>query len=167
MRPLRTTIAGAMAALALGAAACGGNDDAADTRMAPGTIADGPAVGGSASGTGVTAGALRVTEVWLGRAMRGDTAVVDDIDDFARTDTIHAVVRHEGAAQGSSITARWTFEDGQVVDERSETVTGVADRPGYAHFMISNPAGWPVGDYRLTVLVDGREVETEDFEVQG
>ena len=166
MRALRTTLAGAVAALALTAAACGGDRDAdgLDTAVAPGTVGDAPVAGAPAPGN---ASALRVTEVWLGRAMRGDTAVVEDIDDFARTDTIHAVVRHEGAAQGVRVTARWTFQDGQVVDERSETVTGVADRPGYAHFMISNPAGWPVGNYKLSVLVDGNEVESEDFEVGG
>lgn len=159
---IRATATGLVAALALGVAACGGNDDVAvvDTGLvgtpAPATV-DQPAA---------AATALRVTDVTLGRAMRGDTAVVDDIDDFAPNDTIHAVVRHEGAAQNTTITARWTFQDGQVVDERTETITAAGTGPEYTHFMITKGSAWPAGDYRLHILVNGQEVETEDFEVK-
>ena len=161
-RILRATMAGSAAALTLVAGACN-RDSAADdvaTRTQPGAV-DQP-VGGATA----TAG-LRVTDVALGRAMRGDTAVVEEIDDFRPNDTIHAVVRHEGAAQNASVTARWTFQDGQVVDERTEQVTGTADRAAYTHFMISKPGGWPRGNYKLTVLVNGQEVESEDFEIGG
>jgi hypothetical protein len=102
----------------------------------------------------------------LGRAMRGDTAVVEDTDDFGVSDTIHAVVRHEGAAQNATITARWTFQDGQVVDERTETVSPTGTGAAYTHFMIAKPTAWPKGDYKLHILVNGNEVETEDFKVE-
>ncbi len=161
MRTLHRTIAGVAAALTL--AACGGNDDAATTTADTGLGTAPPATAPAAS---AGAGDLRVTEVDLGRAMVGDTAVVEDIDDFAPTDTIHAVVRHEGVANGATITARWTFEDGQVVDERSETVTSTAGTTGYTHFMITKATPWPTGDYTLRVLVNGVEVESEDFEIQ-
>lgn len=156
----RTALTGLVAALALGTAACGGDaDDQVATDTAIGTTPmDQPTA---------AAPALRVSEVWLGRAMMGDTAVVEDIDDFAATDTIHAVVRHEGAAQNATITARWVFEDGQVVDERTETVSPGGTTASYTHFMIAKPTPWPAGDYRLHVLVNGQEVETEEFEVQG
>ena len=158
-RILRSTLTGAIAAVALTAAAC--NRDAAvddETRTAPGTV-DQPA---AAPAPGAT---LRVTDVALGRAMRGDTAVVDEVGDFKPADTIHAVVKHEGIATDARITARWTFQDGQVVDERTETVSPSGTGPAYTHFMISKPGGWPTGDYKLTVLVNGQEVETEDFEI--
>ena len=156
MRTLHRTIAGVAAALAL--AACGGADD--DTTMADTGLGTVPPA------TAPAAGDLRVTEVDLGRAMVGDTAVVEDIDDFAPTDTIHAVVRHEGAANGATITARWTFQDGQVVDERSETVTATAGTTAYTHFMITKATPWPTGNYTLRVLVNGNEVESEDFEIK-
>lgn len=156
MRTIHRTIVGLAAAFAL--AACGGDrDDAATTDTALGTAP--PA-------TTAPAGELRVTEVNLGRAMVGDTAVAEDTDDFTPTDTIHAVVRHEGAANGATITARWTFQDGQVVDERSETVTAAAGRTAYTHFMITKATPWPAGNYTLRVLVNGAEVESEEFEVK-
>ena len=157
MRTIHRTIAGVAAALAL--AACGGNDDAATTTADTGLATAPPA-------TAPAAGDLRVTEVDLGRAMVGDTAVVEDIDDFTPRDTIHAVVRHEGAANGATITARWTFQDGQVVDERSETVTATAGQTAYTHFMITKATPWPTGNYTLRILVNGNEVESEDFEIK-
>ena len=160
LRTLRTSLVGAVAALSL-TAACNRDRGAAEadtaTRTAPGTV-DQPA----APSTNV----LRVTDVALGRAMRGDTAVVEELAEFGVRDTIHAVVRHEGAAQGATIAARWTFQDGQVVDERSETVSPTGARAEYTHFMISKPSGWPKGDYKLHVLVNGNEVQTKDFEVK-
>lgn len=146
--------------------ACGGTDTARDDvgmGGAPGSTAE-PA---AAPAPGATPGAsmLRVTDVALGRQLRGDTAVVDEVDDFRPNDTIYAVVRHEGGAAGAQITARWTFEDGQVVDERTETVSPTGAGTEYTRFQISNPSGWPPGNYRLTILVDGQEVESEDFEV--
>ena len=159
MRTLHRTIAGVAAALAH--AACGGDDDAAATAdTALGTVP--PATAPAAP----AAGELRVTEVNLGRAMVGDTAVAADVDAFTPRDTIHAVVRHEGAATGATITARWTFQDGQVVDERTETVTAAAGATAYTHFMITKPTPWPAGDYTLRVLVNGNEVESEEFTVR-
>ena len=160
MRSLHHTLAGVAVALLL--AACGGGgDDAATT----GDTALGTAPPAAAPTTS-EAGALRVTEVDLGRAMVGDTAVVEDVEDFAPTDTIHAVVRHEGAANGATITARWTFQDGQVVDERSETINAAAGATAYTHFMITKATPWPTGNYTLRVLVNGTEVESEEFEVK-
>ena len=157
MRTIHRTIVGVAAALAL--AACGGGDDDAAT------TAD-TALGTAPPATAPATTDLRVTEVDLGRAMVGDTAVVEDTDDFAPTDTIHAVVRHEGAANGATITARWTFQDGQVVDERTETVTAAAGGTAYTHFMITKATPWPAGNYTLRVLVNGSEVESEEFSVR-
>ena len=156
MRTLHRTIAGAAAVLAL--AACGGGDDAATVDTGLGTAP--PAAAPAATD-------LRVTDVHLGRAMVGDTAVAEEMEDFAPGDTIHAVVRHEGAAAGATITARWTFQDGQVVDERSETVAaGAAGAVAHTHFMIAKATPWPAGNYTLRVLVNGTEVESEEFEIK-
>ena len=158
IRTLRNALVGVAALAAL--AACGGDtatDDAVDNL--PGVAAD------PAAAPAPTASALRVTEISLGRALQGDTAVVEDMDDFSPNDTIHAVVRHEGAGSGVNITARWTFEDGQLVDERTETVSPAGAGAAYTHFQIANPGGWPPGSYRLTLLVDGQEVESEEFEI--
>ena len=158
MRTLHRTIAGVAAALTL--AACGDRDAEATADTALGTV---PPASAPAS---PAAGDLRVTEVDLGRAMVGDTAVVEDIDDFTPRDTVHAVVRHEGAATGATITARWTFQDGQVVEEQNQTVNAAAGSTAFTHFMITKTTPWPTGNYTLRVLVNGTEVESEEFEIK-
>ncbi|MGH7444636.1 MAG: hypothetical protein ACREKM_07155, partial [Longimicrobiales bacterium] len=109
---------------------------------------------------------VRVTEVELGNAIGADMRVSDDddTDDFGPNDTIYASVATTGTATGSTLTARWTFEDGQVVDESSQTIT--PNGPAVTEFHISKPDGFPAGSYQVEILLDGTSVETRDFEVQ-
>ena len=155
-RILRSPLAAVVAALALATLACNkdsANDEVAITPDTSGMVATAPA----------PTATLNVTDVSLGKVMVGDTAVTDATDDFAPGDTIHAVVRHDGPA-GATLTARWTYQDGQVVDERTETLAAAG--PHTTHFLITKPSGWPAGDYKLHVLVNGSEVQSEDFKVE-
>lgn len=110
--------------------------------------------------------AVRVTDVELGRSIDAQGRIADnaDTDDFARTDTIYVSVNTEGSAAGARLTARWTFEDGQVVDETSRTLS--AGGPATTEFHISNPGGFPAGRYTVEIQLDGRTVETEEFTVR-
>ena len=114
-------------------------------------------------GVETAAAPLAVDEIRLGNAIGGDRRVTTETDDFRPTETIYASVRTSGTAQNANLVARWTFEDGQVVNEETQTIapSGVET----TEFHITNPSGWPAGDYKLTVLLDGREVGTKDFEV--
>jgi len=113
-----------------------------------------------------TAAELRVTEVDLGRSLGPDGRVADaaDTDDFGPNDTIYVSVDTDGAASGATLTARWTYEDGQVVDESSQTISPTG--PSVTEFHISMPDGLPAGEYEVEILLDGRVVETEEFEVR-
>ncbi len=110
-----------------------------------------------------TAGVV-VTEVALGRSIGPDKTVTESTTSFGPLDTIYASVRTEGAASSSTISARWTFEDGQVVDESSQTIAPAG--PEVTEFHISNPAGWPAGDYEVAISLDGQPVETRSFTVE-
>ena len=154
------TLSGARAlalALALGATAACNRDDANQTAggdvATPSTAAPAPAANGE----------LNVNEVRLGRVLDAEGRVTEDVDDFGMRDTIRVSVRTEGAAQNATITARWMFGD-QVVDSTSQTVSPTG--PAYTNFFIAKPDAWPAGDYRVVILVNGREVRTEDFDVE-
>ena len=110
--------------------------------------------------------AARVTDVDLGRSIGADKKINDNqqTDDFRRTDTIYAVVTTDGNASGASLTAHWTFEDGQVVDETTQTIA--ASGPAVTEFHISKPDGFPVGKYKVEIRLNGTAVETKDFEVK-
>lgn len=134
----------ALCLLALVAAgACRGGDQAPDTAGTEG---------------------VRVTDVTLGRAVGGDRAVTDRTERFAPNDTIYASVTTDGTAERVTLRARWTFEDGQVVDETSQTISPRGQER--TEFHISNPDGWPPGTYRLEVFVNERSAQTKEFEVR-
>jgi hypothetical protein len=103
---------------------------------------------------------LDVTDVALGRSIGSDNRVVEEIGDFAPRDTIYATVETEGTGSGT-LAARWTFEDGQVVDEESRSVSGAQ----VSEFHLSHPDGWPAGHYEVIISLDGQEVERSGFDV--
>ena len=101
-------------------------------------------------------GSVQVADVTLGRSVSADKR-------FSPSDTIFASVHTTGSAQ-TNLAARWTFQDGQVVNERTESIAPSGD--AYTEFHISKPSGWPAGKYTLHVLVNGQEVQTKDFTVK-
>jgi hypothetical protein len=103
---------------------------------------------------------LDVTDVALGRAIGSDNRVIEEVGDFAPRDTIYATVETEGTGSGT-LAARWTFEDGQVVDEESRSVSGAQ----VTEFHVSHPDGWPAGHYEVIISLDGEEVERGGFDV--
>jgi hypothetical protein len=110
--------------------------------------------------------AARVTNVDLGTAVGADNRVAAGAatTDFRASDTIHAAVTTEGTPSGASLTARWTFEDGQVVDETTQQVAGSGN--AVTHFHISMPGGLPPGNYQVEILLNGTRVESRSFRVQ-
>ncbi|HET6778161.1 MAG TPA: hypothetical protein VFH26_04685 [Gemmatimonadales bacterium] len=108
--------------------------------------------------------AVRVADVKLGRAVGADKRVTEETDDFRPTDVIYAVVETQGSGSTAALQARWTYEDGQVVDESSRNISAAGG--DFTEFHISKPSGWPKGNYKVEILLNGQPVETEDFEVK-
>jgi hypothetical protein len=117
---------------------------------------------GTTGTTGTSAG-LRVSHVDLGRSVSADKTIASNTDSFKPSDTIYASIATEGSAPTATLKARWTFQDGQVVDESTQTIAPTGD--ARTEFHISKPDGWPAGKYKLEVLVNGASAATKDFEV--
>jgi hypothetical protein len=107
---------------------------------------------------------FRVEDVELGREIGDDKRVSAPATSFAPTDTIYAVVETEGVAPAVSLTARWRYEDGQLVDETTETIAPTG--PAATEFHISKPDGWPAGKYKVEIIADGRPAAEREFEVR-
>jgi hypothetical protein len=151
-RHSRTTFAGVLClALALGTSACNKRDQS-------------EAGSGTAGGAVDASAPVRVADVTLGRGVGADKRVTNQTDTFGARDTIYASVRTTGTGSGTQLTARWTYQDGQVVDERSETISPTGE--AYTEFHISKPTEWPKGKYTLRVLLNGSEVQTKEFTVR-
>ena len=113
--------------------------------------------------TTAPASAVRVVDIEVGRALDADKRVSDKTDSFKPTDTIYVSVETEGASPGARLAAHWTYQDGQVVkhDETSVAPSGRAA----TEFHISKPSGWPEGDYKVEVMLDGASAGTKSFKV--
>lgn len=121
---------------------------------------------GATTGTTGTTGTttVKVTDVTLGRAIGVDKAISDRTDKFRPNDTIYASVTTDGSAPSATLRARWTFEDGQTVDESSRTIA--PNNRERTEFHMSKPNGWPAGKYKLEVFLNDQSVDTKTFEVQ-
>jgi hypothetical protein len=142
--------------IALAVAACDRGDRGRDetTEMAPPATMPGPVA------------VIRVTDVDVGKHIGPDKRLLDDddVDEFAVMDTIYTVVTTEGPGENAALVTRWIFEDEQVVEESTQTISPTG--PAVHEFHVSKPDGWPAGKYKVEVLLNGQKVDTEDFEVK-
>jgi hypothetical protein len=122
-----------------------------------------PADTGGTTGTTGTI-SVKVTDVSLGRALGGDKSISDSTDKFRTNDTIYASVTTDGSAPSATLRARWTFEDGQTVDESTRTIAPSSRER--TEFHISKPNGWPAGKYKIEVFLNDQSAGTKTFEVQ-
>jgi hypothetical protein len=150
--------AGAALALLL-AAACGGEKRSAEA------VAD-SATNATAAATGTTPATdeIDVEGLKLGRALKADSSVADEVDDFKPADTIYAVMETDANESGKKITARWTMGDtDQVVSEETKTVvTGETARTVFK----GKAGGWAPGKYHLRLMYNGKETKSAEFEVK-
>jgi hypothetical protein len=145
-------------AVALAAAAACAKSDTARTDSAKADTTTPAAVPAPAPTT------LDVGDIDMGRHVGADKKISDKTDDFAPKDTIFASIHTKGGPPSSQVMARWTFQDGKVVKEETQSVSGTSE--GDTEFHISNPKGWPTGKYTVHILVDGKEAKTKDVTVK-
>ncbi len=110
------------------------------------------------------AAAVTVASVDLGRSVGADYHITDATDTFKPGDVIYASIITRGASPSSVLGVKWTFEDGQVVDQSARTIAPTGDAA--TEFHIAKADGWPVGKYRLEVYLDEVPVQAREFEVK-
>jgi hypothetical protein len=158
------TLGGALAAsllvLSFGAlAACKKKETTTTTTPAPAPYEPAPAPAPAPVPAGV-----EFRDAKLGKAVGADKMVTQAADTFAPKDTVYASVTTAGTAASAAIRALWTFQDGQVVSDDTQTITaGGADT---TEFHISKPDGFPAGSYKVELFIDGRSVATRNFTVK-
>lgn len=166
MMPKRTLIVLALSmASALALSAC--NKPASDvttTAPEPSMPAQAATAPATAPGgmQGPAAEAVTVTSVDLGSAVGADQKVTTPATTFAPTDTIYAAVETSGSGN-ATIEAKWTYQGGQTVKDDSKSIAPTG--PATTTFSISKPDGWPAGDYKVEISVNGTQAASKDFTV--
>jgi len=150
-RSARALTAAALAFAAL--TACSKNE----TKESGGDVTPGAAAPAPAAPT------VAVTDVDIGRAV-ANARVIDKTDNFKATDTVYTSVHTTGTSTSSTMMARWTFEDGQVVQESSQSIAPTGE--AWTEFHISKPGGLPKGKYKVEVFLDSKSAATKDFEIK-
>lgn len=109
-----------------------------------------------------------VTVIETGKSVGANMRVTESTTTFARNDTIYLAVVTDNAPATSTLTAKWTFQDGQVVDSTTQSVAPAqaGGMTSVTQFHITKPGGWPAGTYTVEVLLDGRSVGTRTVEVK-
>lgn len=90
---------------------------------------------------------------------------------FSPTDVFFAVADLYNAPQGTQLEARWTavnvtgFEPN--VEFQTQTFDITDDEySGTVYFQLSSAEGWPAGQYRVDVYLNGMLAQTVEFSVQ-
>ena len=106
-------------------------------------------------------GPLHVRTIQVGRSLNSDNSVGNITTQFKPTDTIYAAVLTDARGQGT-ITARWTYV-GRSVSEEEKRVAYNGEAA--TEFHMKNSGGFPAGDYKVEILLDGASVGVRDFKV--
>jgi hypothetical protein len=151
-----THAARALTAMALLAAvACKGRDS---------TPAAGAETGTTATAADTGPKEFKVASVMIGKRISESKMVTEPTFQFTPKDTIYASVSTEGARENAELRAVWRFQTGQTVDSSTQTISPKGDEN--TEFHVSNPKGWPVGTYNVTIYANGDSVDSKNFAVK-
>ena len=114
------------------------------------------------TGTAGCRPALHVTTLQLGRSLNVDNTVATHTTRFKTDNTIYASVLTDRTGS-SMILARWSY-NGHVVSETQKQVSHKGAAATEFHFESAD--GFPEGDYKVEIFVDGQPVASRDFRVQ-
>lgn len=108
--------------------------------------------------------AIRVADIQTGKAIGADNRITNGSDEFAVRDTIYVAVTTEGSSAASKLTAKWTYNDAQVVSESSESISPTGST--VTEFHITKASAWPKGKYKVDVSLDGAAAGSKEFEIK-
>ncbi|MGO4550942.1 hypothetical protein AB4059_07555 [Lysobacter sp. 2RAF19] len=113
--------------------------------------------------------AASVTSVDLGKAAGTDMKITAPMSSFGTKDKIIAAVATHVADAAATVPAKvgakWTHVDSsQTVNEEARDVQLKGDQTW--DFEITNSNPWPTGKYRVEVMLDGKVVQSRDFDVK-
>ena len=90
---------------------------------------------------------------------------------FAPSDIFYAVGDLANAPQGTKVEAKWTAVNAADTEPNLEFQTQTLDITeesfsGTIYFQLSNDEGWPTGQYKVDLYLNGALAQTAEFSVQ-
>jgi len=158
--PLIIAVAGALVL-----AACGNQAPPPPPPPKPAPAAPAPAPTAAPAPAPVAGTTFTSVELGNGVNASGNALNAPASTTFAPKDTIYALVSTSaGSADPATLSARWTFGTGTLVNKSNRQVAAIGN--SVTEFHISKPDGWPVGKYSVAISLDGKPLGNKDFEVK-
>ena len=107
---------------------------------------------------------LAIASVMIGKRIGQNNLITEPTFQFAPQDTVYVSVGTTGVPESADLTAVWKFQGGKTVDSTVQTIQPKG--PTNTEFHVSNPKGWPVGTYLVTIYADGDSVDARTFAVK-
>jgi hypothetical protein len=105
---------------------------------------------------------LLVTNIQTGTSLNSDNSVATHTMRFRPRDTMYVSVLTGDRGSGT-IEVRWSL-GGRVIHEAKKKVAYI--KPAATDFKFETGDGFPVGDYRVEIFVDGTSVGTRNLKVE-
>ena len=105
---------------------------------------------------------LKVSTIQLGKTLNSDNSVGTHATSFRPKDTMYVSVLSNGRGAGT-ITVKWSFA-GRVVHEATKKVA--YNDQAATDFRFQAADDFPIGDYAIEVIVDGKTLETRRVKVE-
>ena len=138
-------------------AACNKKDDT--------TLTDTTSLGTTTATVALDTTPIRVSDIQVGKGVGSDKKVGDQTTSFGVRDTMYVAVITDGAAKDAKLTAKWTYNDKQVVKESSQTISPAGGETA-TEFHMDKKSAWPKGKYKVEVMLNGVSAGTKDLEVK-
>jgi hypothetical protein len=106
---------------------------------------------------------LKVSTLQLGRSLNPDNSVSTHTTRFKPDDTVYVSILSDEPGYGT-VTVRW-YLHGQRISEAMRDVSYT--RAAATEFHLQNSGGFPVGSYRVDVLINGAPAGSREFRVEG
>jgi len=105
---------------------------------------------------------FKIKTLQLGKTLNTDNSVGAITTRFKPDDTIYVALLSDEPGEGT-VTVKWMF-GGQVVSEATRDVSYM--RPAATEFHLQNSGGFPTGEYRVDILIDGQPAGSREFRVE-
>ena len=105
---------------------------------------------------------LRIATLQLGKALNPDNSVGTHTTRFKPDDTVYVSLLSDDPGYGT-VTVRWLL-NGQVVSEAKRDVSYT--RAAATEFHLQNSGGFPHGNYRVEILINGQPAGSREFRVE-
>ena len=138
-------------------AACGKKDE--------GKVVDTTALGTQTATVSVDTTPIKVSDIQVGKSIGTDKKVSNGTTTFGVRDTMYVAVVTDGAAKDAKLTAKWTYNNAQTVQQQTQTISPTGGE-SVTEFHVTKASAWPKGKYKVEVMLNGVSAGTKDLEVK-